>query len=114
MGTQIPVMYFKYNNTIEKMMDGEFRDLHKIFPADDQVRDPRWINLWDKDDILGYPFEHLFNLRPGTKSKIVIDAAVDAGDYLPHIAYWWSADVAERILIEHFELNKELLEERRR
>lgn len=106
MGTQIPVMYLKYDDTMDEMLEGRFRDVAHIFPEDDNLEDPRWINLWDKDDILGYPVEYLFNHRPETGSQIVKDVAVDAGDYLPHIAYWWSQDVAEAILIHFFELDE--------
>lgn len=106
MGTQLSVMYFKYDNSVDMLMQGSFRSLDHIFSEDDGLSDPRWINLWDKDDILGYPFEFLFRPREGTGTRIIVDRAVDAGDYLPHIAYWWSQDVAEEILLSFFRLDR--------
>jgi hypothetical protein len=111
MGTQIPVMYLKYEDSMQTMLVGELKNIEHIFPSGEGVADPRWINLWDKDDILGYPLAYLFNNRSETDEKIVFDVAVDAGDYLPHIAYWWSKDVAEVILRYFYGLSEDDIRE---
>lgn len=95
-GTQISMMFFKYNDSLRKLKDDELQDISSIFPEDTKIKDPRWINFWDKDDILGYPFDFLFKTRELSKNKIIKDIAVDAGDYLPHVQYWEN----ERMSIE--------------
>jgi len=111
MGTQLPVLFLRYPNAIEDINTGVLQRLDHIFPEDAGVEDPRWINIWDKDDILGYPFAYLFRPRPGSGSRILIDKAVDVGDYVPHIAYWWSEEVAETVLSYFYGLSMEDFDE---
>jgi pimeloyl-ACP methyl ester carboxylesterase len=59
-----------------------------------------WINIFDKDDVIGYP------LKPLYPDAILEDARVNAGNWLTswnplsHDAYWTDADVTEKIARE--------------
>jgi hypothetical protein len=55
------------------------------------LENPRWVNIWDKDDPIGWPVEPLMS-RQG---EVVKDAYVDVSDSMisAHSAYWRSSRV---------------------
>jgi hypothetical protein len=72
------------------------RDLARHHP---DVR-PRWINLYDPDDVIGYP---LRSLNAGYAVAVTEDRPVDVGSWLTrwnplaHTGYWGDKGVAKRI-----------------
>ena len=109
-GTQISMMFLKYPGALKYLKDDKLQDISPIFPPDKEIRDPRWINFWDKDDILGYPFDFLFERRKADNGKIIKDIAVDAGDYLPHVLYWNNEIMSIEILKDFLGLKDEDVE----
>lgn len=109
-GTQISMMFFKYPDSIKTLRNNQLQDISAIFPPSDQIDDPRWLNFWDKDDILGFPFEFLFQKRDQTGNKILKDVAVDAGDYLPHVQYWDNKTMAVEIIKDFLGLDEKAVE----
>jgi pimeloyl-ACP methyl ester carboxylesterase len=67
-----------------------------------------WINIFDKDDVIGYPLKSLY------PDAILEDARVNAGSWLTswnplsHDAYWTDADVTGKIARELAEFWKVL------
>lgn len=61
---------------------------------------PRWVNLYDADDVIGYALQPL-NAR--YQAAVIEDRAVDVGSWLTrwnplsHTGYWDDAKVAEQI-----------------
>ena len=53
----------------------------------------KWLNFWDKDDVISYPVEFLYK----NPSGFLEDHYVDIGDSFPnvHNAYWSSKKIAE-------------------
>ena len=58
------------------------------------LKGPRWINIWDKDDLASWPVAPLMKRTPA-----VVDKYPDVSDLLSkaHHAYWGSRDVHEII-----------------
>jgi len=59
------------------------------------LKNPRWINLWDKDDVIGWPVEPLMT-DTGTA---IVDRYVDVSDdpTQAHTAYWNDQGVHQEI-----------------
>lgn len=57
-------------------------------------RGPRWINVWDKDDVISWPLSFLFG-----RDDLVVDLHPDVSDQLSkvHGAFWTSRKVHELI-----------------
>ena len=55
----------------------------------------KWLNFWDKDDVISYPVEFLYK----NPSSLLEDHYVDISDSFPdvHNAYWTSKKIAEII-----------------
>ena len=64
------------------------------FPEGQPLRGPRWINIWEKDDLASWPVAPLMK-----KTTAVVDVHPDVSDLLStaHHAYWGSRDVHEII-----------------
>jgi hypothetical protein len=63
---------------------------------EDNLSNPRWINFWDKDDILSFPLEFLYK----ETGSIVKDERVNLKGFLfwsVHKRYWWSKKVVKRM-----------------
>jgi len=61
----------------------------------------RWLNFWDKEDIIAYPAERLFRRNPENQQKPLEDVEVQTGNLVvnSHLGYWSNAEVARRIAI---------------
>ena len=101
-GSQMSLMHFRKENSISETINLQWTDVSKIFGDSEGVADPRWLNFWDKDDILGYPLEFLFQPRAKSEARIVKDIHIDVDDYLPHTIYWFNDEMA-------FEISRDLL-----
>lgn len=66
-------------------------------PVDNSTIDRRWLNIWDKDDLIAYPLENLFGRVAG---RTVEDVEVDTGLIMPwaHTEYWSDEETADAIV----------------
>jgi hypothetical protein len=57
--------------------------------------DSKWLNFWDKDDVISYPLSFLYD----NSGKMIEDIYVDTGDFFPwvHNYYWGSKKIAKII-----------------
>lgn len=58
-----------------------------------------WLNFYDREDILAYPLENLFNRNPQNVDRALKDIAVQTGNLVinSHINYWQNNDMARKI-----------------
>jgi hypothetical protein len=63
--------------------------------AADGLANPRWVNFWDKDDLIAAPVAFLYKNTTG----VIEDVPVNAGAWLPaaHTNYWFSLEMANYI-----------------
>jgi hypothetical protein len=75
-------------------------------PAFSNIKNPlrspqhSWLNFWDKQDIIAYPLENLFQANAAYNSgRPLRDVAVDTGlePVTAHTGYWKSDEVAAKI-----------------
>ena len=61
----------------------------------DALANPRWINLWDKDDVIAWPVEPLMQ----GAGDVVVDRYIDVSDTPTeaHTAYWTSEEIHNAI-----------------
>jgi hypothetical protein len=71
------------------------------FSPDPELRKARFVNFWDKDDVLSYPLQFFYKKVDG--KKMVEDKYVDVGDVFPfcHSYYWRSTKMA-RFMAEYY------------
>lgn len=64
-------------------------------PFNDPLPDARWVNIWDRDDPIGWPVEPLMENSLG----LVKDSYIDVSDSVKeaHDAYWESEDVYKHL-----------------
>ena len=62
------------------------------------LRSPRWINFYDKDDVIAFPVEMFYKKLDG--EAMVVDHYVKLGSWFPdvHNNYWSSPQVAEEMV----------------
>jgi hypothetical protein len=58
-----------------------------------------WVNFYDKEDVLAYPLENLFDLNPDNLYRAIEDMEVQAGNlvYDSHTNYWNNDKMAGKI-----------------
>ncbi len=58
-----------------------------------------WLNFYDRQDILAYPLENLFNRNPQNADRALKDIEVQTGNLVinSHINYWQNQDMARKI-----------------
>jgi hypothetical protein len=100
-GSPISLLAYRSNALLAILARGDRVDaaLHGLTRSPDgfgaPLGNPRWINLWDKDDLIAWPAEPMMS-DAGT---VVRDEYIDVADGLgrTHDAYWTSARVHQRI-----------------
>ncbi len=72
--------------------------LESTFKNGDPRSQPRWINIWDQDDLIAWPVEPLIRSN-GSGEKTVEDVYVDVSDWTTkvHQKYWQSDKVHEEL-----------------
>lgn len=98
MGSPITSMIVRSKNLLEIINNNG--DLHGKIQLDTIgiKKHARWLNFWDKDDIISYPVAFLYN----NQNDLLEDCYVDVGDSFPdvHSAYWGAKDVAEKVAFD--------------
>jgi hypothetical protein len=58
-----------------------------------------WVNFYDKEDVLAYPLENLFDLNPDNIYRAIEDVEVNTGNlvYDSHTNYWGNDKMAAKI-----------------
>lgn len=64
---------------------------------DSRISGPRWINIWDKDDVIAWPVEPL--MKSVGSQQVIKDINLDISDLISqtHNRYWSSSKVHELI-----------------
>ncbi len=94
-GSPITPFILRSNPMLEGFANGKTLNTKElgILPQDG-LGDPRWVNFWDKDDIISFPVRPIYG-----NPKSIEDAYPDVSDRLSkaHTAYWKNKGVARRI-----------------
>ncbi len=58
-----------------------------------------WLNFYDKEDVLAYPLENLFDLNPNNIYRAIEDVEIQTGNlvYNSHTNYWNNDRIAAKI-----------------
>lgn len=77
-----------------ELWQNEFAAL--INPVDSSQVNRVWLNIWDKEDLVAYPLERIFEQKEGKSLK---DVQVDTGRFMPwaHTEYWGDQETATAI-----------------
>jgi len=98
MGSPFTPLIFRADSLLTKIKNRQELDPEAIgLRAADKLKNPRWVNFWDKDDVLSYPVQFLYKkVKP---KKVVEDKYIDLGDIFPlvHVKYWKSEELADYI-----------------
>lgn len=89
LGNPLASMTFRHSRVVEAMAAGErLEPAHYGLRPDKDLPGPRWLNVWDLDDPLGWPVAPLMN----NESGVVEDVYVNVSDWITkaHNAYWAS------------------------
>lgn len=95
-GSPITPLTFRSNKLIEKNLNrSPLRPSDLGLQSGQGLTNPRWVNIWDIDDIASFPLGFLYTDADGT----VKDQYIEMGDVFPlsHDAYWKSNKVAKMI-----------------
>ncbi len=98
MGSPITPLIFRADALLLKAANGQKLDPADLgLAADPALPGPRWVNFWDKDDVISYPLA--FNYLPSGGAPVVEDCYTDIGDFFPavHGQYWTASPVAARM-----------------
>jgi hypothetical protein len=96
MGSPLTPLMFRSDSLITKMRDRQVLLPQNLgFVPFNDLMGPRWINIWDKDDMAAYPVSFLYQ----NESHLIEDKYIDVSDLLTaaHNAYWRSPAVAQYI-----------------
>jgi hypothetical protein len=109
MGSPLALWSLRYDNYRAIPFPGS--KVSTLFP---QLR-PKWVNFYDKDDILAYPLRSLSSgHRQLAEQGLLIDTPVNVGNILTswnplsHLAYWTSDDITDTIAQDLFEVWRKL------
>ena len=99
-GSPISMLTFRNNAVLDVLAnDQRLNPSHYGLDQNPEIfgpalANPRWINIWDKDDIIAWPIESLMQHSPSVE-----DMYVDIGDFLSqtHNAYWNNRGVHRKI-----------------
>lgn len=97
-GSPISLLSIRANSLINKLSSPkiELLDTENIgLRAADGFENPRWVNFWDKDDLIAAPVSFLYKNTTG----VIEDVPINAGSFLPkaHTEYWYSLEMANII-----------------
>lgn len=95
-GSPISLLSIRAHSLIKKLRDHQVLDTEEIgLRQADGLSNPRWVNFWDKDDLLAAPVSFLYDNSTG----VIEDRPVNAGIILPsaHTEYWHSLEMANYI-----------------
>lgn len=100
-GSPIPMLAFRSDPVLQILTDGKKLDYENygfsqnpaVFGA--PLSQPRWINFWDKDDMIAWPVSPLFP----DNQKVVQDIYIDVSDQISqvHNKYWESEKMHQEI-----------------
>ena len=94
-GSPITPLILRSNTLLKIFAEEKCLDPREIgILQDDELKNPRWINFWDKDDIISFPVRPLYGNPTSIK-----DAYPDVSDRLSkaHTAYWGNKKLARQI-----------------
>ena len=95
-GSPISLLSIRAHSLINKLRNHQLLDTEDIgLRQADGLSNPRWVNFWDKDDLLAAPVSFLYDNSVG----VIEDMPVNAGIVLPsaHTDYWYSLEMANHI-----------------
>ena len=97
-GSPISLLSIRANSLIKKLSTPKIQllDPENIgLRAADGLENPRWVNFWDKDDLIAAPVAFLYK----NTTHMIEDVTIDAGVMLPkaHTDYWLSLEMANII-----------------
>ena len=95
-GSPISLLSIRAHSLINKLRNHQLLDTEDIgLRQADGLSNPRWVNFWDKDDLLAAPVSFLYDNSMG----VIEDIPVNAGIILPsaHTDYWYSLEMANYI-----------------
>ncbi len=103
MGSPITPMMVRSNSLLAKIDNNGAKngtiDLEGIGIRAHPTVTSKWLNFWDKDDVIAYPVEFLYRNPEG----LLEDVYVDIGDSFPdvHSAYWGAEEVVG-VVVERY------------
>lgn len=95
-GSPISLLSIRAHSLINRLRNHQLLDTEDIgLRQGDELSNPRWVNFWDKDDLLAAPVSFLYDNSMG----VIEDMPVNAGIVLPsaHTDYWSSLEMADHI-----------------
>ncbi|MCX6060509.1 MAG: hypothetical protein NTW69_20490 [Chloroflexi bacterium] len=95
-GSPISPLSVRSNSVIQMLLKDKVLDTEMIgLRSSDGLSNPRWVNFWDKDDLVSAPVAPLYD----NAKKVILDQHMNAGFILPkaHTNYWFSEEMAKFI-----------------
>jgi hypothetical protein len=97
-GSPISLLSIRANSLVKRLNTPKVQllDTEAIgLRAADGLENPRWVNFWDKDDLIAAPVGFLYK----NTTNVIEDVTVNAGSLLPkaHTEYWYSLEMANYI-----------------
>jgi hypothetical protein len=97
-GSPLTLFIFRSKYLTQKVLRGEKIDPKELgLNPKAGLSNPRWVNFWNRDDIISYPLEFLY--QTAGNSKVVEDCYVNISDVFPrvHDNYFKCAAIAKCI-----------------
>jgi hypothetical protein len=95
-GSPISPLSVRSNSVIQMLLKDKVLDTEMIgLRSSDGLSNPRWVNFWDKDDLVSAPVAPLYD----NAKNVILDQHMNAGFMLPkaHTNYWFSEEMAKFI-----------------
>jgi hypothetical protein len=94
LGSPLAPFILRDDAVVARFKDNGFLDVEPLgLRPGDGLAGPRWLNIWDRDDIFSYPVARLYG--DGGPTATVVDRLVNLGGTFPgvHRKYWESEEV---------------------